>query len=121
MVTAPSGTDPFTSACIVVGEMSLPNNGTGKVYTFGQGFTINKSEDVYIAFAHPDYIKDIFADPTIDWTATEDTKSDLDIIVENIHVCVHGPQGQQGPQGKQGIQGIQGPQGLSGQPGPIGP
>lgn len=118
MVTAPSGTDPFTSACIVAGEMSLPNNGTGKVYTFGENFTVNKSEDVYIVFADPAYIKDIFDDPTIDWTATEETKSDLDIIVENIHVCVHGPQG---PQGEKGIQGIPGPQGLVGLQGPIGP
>lgn len=130
MVTAPSGADPFTSACIVVGEMSLPNNGTGQVYTFGKSFTVNKAEDVYIVFADPAYIKDIFNRPAMNWTMVEESPHDLDIIVENIHVCVHGPQGIQGLQGEQGLQGaqgpqgergIQGPQGLEGPQGPAGP
>lgn len=130
MVTAPSGTDPFTSACIVVGKMSLPNNGTGQVYTFGESFTVNNAEDVYIVFADPAYIKEIFNLPAMDWTMVEDSPRDLDIIVENIHVCVHGLQGfqglrgekgEQGPQGPQGERGIQGLQGLEGQQGPAGP
>lgn len=107
-ITAPGGLDPFTSACIVVGEMSLPNNGTGKVYTFGQSFTVNQSEDVYIVFADPAYINDIFQLSAMDWTMVEETPCDLEIIVENIHVCIHGKDGKDGINGKDGLDGAPG-------------
>lgn len=104
MVTAPTGTDPFTSACIVVGDPSLPNNGAGKVYTFGQTFTTSNSANVYIAFAHQDYITYLFADPTIT-DAVDAALSDFDITVENIHVCTHGNDGKDGKDGLDGAPG----------------